>query len=70
MSPFEMEQGPRHGVINMGERWFVIRRGDTDHLVCEAAGETTARTIARALDAEADTRRRRLRDPLIDRAAS
>lgn len=61
---YEMVQGRRHGVINMGERWFVIRTtGERQHLVCEAAGETTAHDIARALDGQG----LRLRDPLLDR---
>lgn len=65
--PYESEPARRHGVISMGTRWFVIRRGPVvDHLICEAAGESTALSIARALDGA----NVRLRDPLLDRSAS
>lgn len=62
---------PVKSQIDGTERWFVCEMRKT-HLVviAEAVGESQAFRLAAALDAESNTLRRRLRDPLIDRAAS
>lgn len=73
--PYEMNGGgPRHIVVRSNKddgatRWYVVRMGDTGDMgsvLAEAVGESTARAIAGAMNNHAP----RLRDPLLDRAAS